>query len=169
MISEREMSDEIRLREFYRGVGIHDCQPEYRVNAEVKPAIDDVMLMGDVSELYTYLGGFRNPPEARLLAGAMLKAIFAAAVTERRQRPIIDMERVGALLATLNSRKWRSAWHYGSILHALAPPLSQWSTIMRDPESMDAVLQDKAELRREKEAALATDFQRDDRLGEWID
>jgi hypothetical protein len=38
------------------------------------------------------------------------------AVDERRERPPIDVLKVGASVPGLSSQKWKDPWHYGSLL-----------------------------------------------------
>ena len=110
------MSDNIPIVETYRGVGIHDAQPAERINAIVKPAIDHAMALTDLDALADFAGDITRAPEARLLAAAKCDAIFRIAVEERRERPPIDLDKVRAAVAGLNSIQWRSPWAYCSIL-----------------------------------------------------
>jgi len=65
----------------------------------------------------------RVAPEARLLAERKCVAAFELSADERRNRPDIDLGRVRASTAGLDSVTWRSPWRYASILdlhHELA-------------------------------------------------
>jgi hypothetical protein len=110
------MTDAIPIVENYKGIGIHDSQPADRIASAVKPAIDRVLAMSDLDSLAEFAGDVTQPPEARLFAAAKLEAVFQFAVDERRERPPIDLDKVRAAVAGLNSIKWRSPWAYCSIL-----------------------------------------------------
>ena len=143
------MSD-IQTVEVYRGVGIHDCQPKERIENVVKPEIDKVFALEDETKLFAYIREFRNPPEARLLAGAKLEALFFLAIDERRERPTFNPDEVKAWTAGLTSRAWRNSTHYGTLLHPCGSPASEWETIKRDRESSAAVERDQQALRISK-------------------
>jgi hypothetical protein len=146
--------DQIKAVEVYKGVRVQDCQPRDRIETIVKPAIDDAMAIEDPYRLYEFMENDRNPPEARLLAGARLEAVWELAASERRVRPDLDMDRARALTAALDSRTWRDLTNYGGLL-CLAPPASQWRDIARPPEFQEAVRRDQEELRAEERAAQA--------------
>jgi hypothetical protein len=105
----------IPIVEVYRGVGIEDQQSPERIET-VKRAIDRVHATDDPEQLAAYADDAWNPPEARLLAAAKCEAVFEISTEERRLRPSIDMERLRASVAGLGSKKWRSAWHFASLL-----------------------------------------------------
>lgn len=111
-----EEADRIPIAEFYRGVGVHDSQPRRRIDLVVKPAIDKVHEMNDVEALFAYAGDILNPPEARLLAAAKAEASWQIAADERRVRPDINLDKLHARVAGLNSRRWRNPWAYCSLL-----------------------------------------------------
>jgi hypothetical protein len=107
----------------YRGVQIQNFQTRERIEQRVKPEIDRVMAITGIAELFRYCADVSCPPEARLLAGAMLEAIFNNAVDDRRERPDIDLKLVGAYLAGLHEGdSWRSPWSYGSLAGDCGPP-----------------------------------------------
>src|SRR5262249_61546510 len=58
----------------------------------------------------------RNPPEARLFAASKVECEYELAAEERRNRPIIDLERVRATVAGLDSLVWRDPDRYASLL-----------------------------------------------------
>lgn len=116
------MTDTIPIVETYRGVGVHADQPRERIERRVKPEIDAVFAMQDSARLFIYCGDVTRPPEARMLAGAMLEAMFAVAVEERRERPNINLELVRARTAGLNSLTWRDSRNYCSLLDARGAP-----------------------------------------------
>lgn len=62
----------------HRGVRLHAFQPEDRLEAEVRPAIDAVFDMTSPTELLDYAGNCFMPPEARLLANARYRALHEA-------------------------------------------------------------------------------------------
>lgn len=109
------MTIEYAPPEIYRGVKLHSFQTRERTEGRVKPQIDYVMGLNRVEDLFRYCGDASGPPEARLLAAAMLEAIFNQAVVERRERPNIDLTLVGALVAGLEEGScWRSPTHYSN-------------------------------------------------------
>jgi hypothetical protein len=107
--------DAIPIVEVYRGVGIEDQQSSERIKV-VKRAIDRVHAMDDPEQLAASADNARNPPEARLLAGAKCEAAFEISTEERRLRPAIDMDRLRASTAGLGCRRWRDPWRYASLL-----------------------------------------------------
>jgi hypothetical protein len=100
----------------HRGVGIHDQQSAARIKI-VKRAIDRVAAMSDVSELVAFVADMMEPPEARLFAASKIEAQFELSTEERRVRPDVDMERIHAFVAGLDSVEWRDPDHFGSLLH----------------------------------------------------
>ena len=90
----------------------------------VKPAIDRVLdEIDDAGELLRYAGNSYNPPEARLLAGAKLLALFELSAEARWTRPPgLTRETVTATIAGLNSVRWRDPWRYCSLLDVRHPP-----------------------------------------------
>lgn len=115
------MSDEIPFVEVYKGVGIHDQQPRGRIGNVVKPEIDRVLQMSHHKTLADHAADQANAPESRLLAAAMVGAIYTIAVEERRERPPIDVDLVKATVAGLQTRKWRSRNFYCSLLDTRPP------------------------------------------------
>jgi hypothetical protein len=115
------MSD-IPFIEIHQGVGIHDCQPRERIERRVKPEIDFVLQLADMYELARYAGDITKPPESRLLAGEKCAAFFELAVSERRARPDLDLDRLRASYGTLGSNRCRSPWDYCSTLDVPARP-----------------------------------------------
>ncbi|MGY3443700.1 hypothetical protein [Bradyrhizobium sp. USDA 4473] len=109
------MTDTIPIVATYRGVGLHDQQSTERLDL-VRRAIDDVHDAVDIDRLLELARDPCWPPEARLLAAAKLEAMVQIAVDERAVRPPIDLMLVRAIVAGLDSVKWRDPWHYGSLL-----------------------------------------------------
>ncbi|TGQ09001.1 MULTISPECIES: hypothetical protein [unclassified Mesorhizobium] len=105
----------IPIVETYRGVGLHDCQSEARL-AVVRGEIDKVFALDDLDQLVEVCSNVRWSPESRLLAAAKLKATHQLAAEDRKSRPRFDISYVDACTAGLNSRYWRSPWHFGSLL-----------------------------------------------------
>ena len=81
----------------------------------VRPAIDRVLdEIDDAGELLRYAGNSDNPPEARLLAGAKLLALFELSAEARWTRPPgVTRETVLATIAGLNSVRWRDPYWTG--------------------------------------------------------
>ena len=84
----------------------------------MKAAIDRVAGMSDVLELADFAADVLQPPEARLFAANKVEVEYQVAAEERRNRPIIDLDRVRATVAGLDSVVWRSPWHFSSLLDA---------------------------------------------------
>jgi hypothetical protein len=99
----------------HRGIGIHDQQPPARVRV-VKVAIDRVARMSDILELADFAADPRQPPEARMFAANKVEVEYELAAEERRNRPTIDLDRVRATVAGLDSLVWRDPWRYASLL-----------------------------------------------------
>ena len=95
----------------HRGIGIHDNQPPARVRV-VKAAIDRVARMSDILELADFAADRQQPPEARMFAANKVEVEYELAAEERRNRPIIDLDRVRATVAGLGSRRWRDPARY---------------------------------------------------------
>ncbi|MGY4170959.1 hypothetical protein [Bradyrhizobium sp. USDA 4529] len=108
-------NDAIPVIETYRGVGLHDQQSPERL-VVVRRAIDTVFDVQDYDRLLEIARDVTWPPESRMLAGAKLESAYQMAVDERRERPPIDLVKVGACTTGLNSQRWRDPWHYGSLL-----------------------------------------------------
>jgi len=99
----------------HRGVGIHDHQSPARIRV-VEAAIDRVAQMSDIVELADFAADPRWPPEARMFAANKLEVEYELAAEERRNRPAIDLDRVRATVAGLDSVVWRDPWRYGTLL-----------------------------------------------------
>jgi hypothetical protein len=113
---EMDEDDAIPILEVYRGVGIEDQQPRDRIGL-VKREIDRVHRMSGTDELADYAGNAKNPPEARMLAGARAEALCEIAGEERRLRPI-SLEKLRASTAGLGCRRWRDPDRFCSLLDA---------------------------------------------------
>jgi hypothetical protein len=113
----RRADAKIAIAEVYKGVGVHADQPRERIERVVRPEIDRVLGMTDSQGLFALCGDVSWSPEARMLAGAMLEALWDLAVNERRERPKgIDLDVVRARVGGLNSANWRSRTHYCCLL-----------------------------------------------------
>jgi hypothetical protein len=99
----------------HRGVGIHDHQSPARIQV-VKAAIDRVARMSDIMELVDFAADPQQPPEARLFAANKVEVEYELAAEERRNRPVVDLDRVRATVAGLDSLVWRDPDRYGSLL-----------------------------------------------------
>ena len=111
--------DRIPTVAMHRGVGIHADQSPARIRV-VKAAIDRVARMSDILELADFAADPQQPPEARLFAANKVEVEYQLAAEERRNRPIIDLDRVRAAVAGLDSVVWRSPWYFASLLDAAA-------------------------------------------------
>jgi hypothetical protein len=99
----------------HRGIGIHDHQSPARIRT-VKAAIDRVALMSDILELADFAADPQQPPEARMFAASKVEVEYELAAEERRNRPTIDLDRVRATVAGLDSLVWRDPDRYASLL-----------------------------------------------------
>ena len=99
----------------HRGIGIHDRQGAARIKV-AKAAIDRVARMSDVLELADFAADSQQPPEARMFAANKIEVEYEVAAEERRNRPIIDLEKVRATVGGLDSLEWRSPVVYGTDL-----------------------------------------------------
>jgi hypothetical protein len=99
----------------HRGIGVHADQPPARIRI-VKHAIDRVARMSDIMELVAFCADPQQPPEARLFAASKVEVEYELAAEERRNRPTIDLDRVRATVAGLDSVVWRDPDRYGSLL-----------------------------------------------------
>ena len=108
--------DQIPVIAHYRGIPIHDGQPEERIRNVVKPSIDHIQALGDLEQLFAYACDISRAPESRLFAAAKCRAIFDVAVEERRARPEIDFDLLRARTAGRDSQYWRSPAHYCTLL-----------------------------------------------------
>jgi hypothetical protein len=109
--------DRIPVIAHHRGVGIHADQSPARIRI-VKAAIDRVGRTSNILQLADFAADSRQPPEARLFAASKLEVEYELAAEERRNRPIVDLERVRATVAGLDSVVWRDPDRYASLLDA---------------------------------------------------
>jgi hypothetical protein len=108
----------------HRGIGIHNFQGAARVKV-VKAAIDRVARMSDILELVDFAADSQQPPEARMFAANKVEVEYELAAEERRNRPIVDLDRVRATVAGLDSLEWRSPVVYGTDLEDGGEPREQ--------------------------------------------
>jgi len=128
----------------YRGCGLHAYQPQSRIEAIVKPAIDAVAEMTDPVALHEYAANRFNPPEARLLAEKICRKCCELAAAKRRTMPAVDLDKLGAVTAGLANWRWMSTDYYGSLLCDLALPPGAKLPPERDPECRDQMLAQRA-------------------------
>ncbi|KQS66492.1 hypothetical protein ASG32_30675 [Methylobacterium sp. Leaf361] len=100
----------------HRGVSLFADQPAERIEGVVRPAIDHVFGMTSPGDLVEYAGDARHPPEARLLAAARVEAFWELAAENRAIRPLVDLDRLRASVAGLDSVTWVDPRRYGSLL-----------------------------------------------------
>lgn len=154
------MSDEIHIVEEYRGVGIHDCQDQARIDGTVKPEIDHVFGLTDPMKLLRYAEDEYRSPEARLFAAAKLRASYEMSAIERTSRPNVDLQVVKAVVAGLNSREWRAGEYYGTILERGRAP-GEPDLPQRNDDCRRQVEEDQKQLREaERQRLQATGFVR---------
>ena len=116
----------IPIVETYRGVGIHDFQDAEHIATVVKPAVDHVFALSDARALFEYAGHYLNPPEARLFAGAKVRAMRELRANAHEQRGHLgDLEDLDATLAGLDSLTWIDTWHIGCLLEVDPPGAPQ--------------------------------------------
>jgi hypothetical protein len=99
----------------HRGVGIHEHQTPARIKL-VKAAIDRVARTKDILRLVDFAADPQQPPEARMFAASKVEVEYELAAEERRNRPTVDLDRVRATVAGLDSVVWRSPAVYGTDL-----------------------------------------------------
>jgi hypothetical protein len=107
--------DRIPIIATHRGIGIHSDQTPPRIRV-VKAAIDRVARMSDILELADFAADPQKPPEARMFAASKIEVEYELAAEERRNRPTIDLDRVRATVAGLDSLVWRDPDRYGTLL-----------------------------------------------------
>jgi hypothetical protein len=149
------MNNEMGVIETYRGCPIHDCQPQERIDAVVKPEIDEVIATSDSAALMRWCGDVSKSPESRLLAAAKLEAGHQIAATERRVRPTIDLDVVRATVSGAGSRTWRCPDAYCSLLDMRRPDGAPKPAV-RPQEFARQVEEDKRRLDDERRASLVT-------------
>lgn len=108
------MSKKIPIVDYHRGIGLHNHQSPARLRV-VKAAIDRVAGLSNIAELVAFAEDAKQPPEARLYAQAKILAEYQLSAEERRNRPDVDVDRLGACTTGLDSVKWRSPTHFGSM------------------------------------------------------
>ena len=112
----------IPIIETHRGVGIHDFQDRDHIQKVVKPEIDRVFAMSDARELFAYAEYYLNPPEARLFAGAKVRAMRELRANAHEQRGHLgDLEDLDAMLAGLDSLNWIDTRHIGCLFEVDPP------------------------------------------------
>ena len=97
----------------------------------IKPRIDSTLIDGTglaardgrkdrddvaVGELLDFADNPRKSPEARLLCGALLKAMYERAEDARATRPHVNFTRLAATLAGLASKRWESNVEHTTLL-----------------------------------------------------
>lgn len=110
------ISDTIPTVSVHRGVPIHSMQSAARIADVVKPEIDAVYAMPDMSSLAAYVMDWTKPPEARLFAEARAKAAWQMAAEAREIRPNIDLTKLAAATAGLSSLSWMDPDRIGTLL-----------------------------------------------------
>lgn len=100
----------------YRGVPLHAMQSSERIEKVVRPEIDEVYALPDVAAMAAYAMDRTKAPEARLFAEARAKAAWSLAAEAREIRPNVDLVKVRAATAGLNSATWMDPQHIGTLL-----------------------------------------------------
>jgi len=100
----------------HRGVALFADQSPERIESVVRPAIDAVLGMASAIALVAYAGDAQHPPEARLLAAARVEALWQLAAEGRAVRPLVDLDRLRASVAGLDSQVWVDPERHGSLL-----------------------------------------------------
>ncbi|CAJ0885306.1 hypothetical protein AMST5_03603 [freshwater sediment metagenome] len=143
-------NDEIPHGEIYRGVKVHLFQPDERVAAIVRPAIDLVAELSDMDALFRYAADVHNPPEARAFSTAKCLAGHELAADARLARPDFDPVKLQAVTAGISSFYWIDPRHYRSLL--CARPFPEHESDRRPPEEVERLLAAYAERFPEKVA-----------------
>jgi hypothetical protein len=110
------LSDALPVCEVYRGINIFSRQSNERIEGVVKPQLDRVLAMSDPVELYDIAANPQYSPEARLAAAARCEAAVEIVTARRERGPAIDIDKLRAAVAGLDSRTWESPIFYGSDL-----------------------------------------------------
>ena len=114
-LTDMEGDDAIPVIGLHRGVPLEDQQSDARLGL-VRSEIDHVLGMMDAVALADWADDPVHSPESRQLAVAMAETMWTVAAETRNNRPPIDLDRLRASTAGLGSKKWRSPWHYASLL-----------------------------------------------------
>jgi hypothetical protein len=112
-----EADDRIPTLGVHRGIGLHDNQPPARIEI-VKAEIDRVARTADIMELAAFAANSMMAPEARTFAASKIEISYQMAAEGRQIRPAIDLDRIRASVAGLDSLVWRDPERYGSLLDA---------------------------------------------------
>jgi hypothetical protein len=104
----------------YRGVELHAFQTEQRIRDVVVPEIDLVLTMEDVGALVTFLANAEHAPEGRLLAFRRLIAP-AEHAKAARQKSTLDIDRIKATVAALDSLHWADPSRYCALTDVTRP------------------------------------------------
>ena len=99
----------------HRGIGLHDHQTAARLTV-VRAAIDRVTDMADIMALVDFAADPREPPESRLFAAHKVEVEYEMAAERRENRPTVDLDRLRATVAGLDSVNWRDPDTYNSLL-----------------------------------------------------
>ena len=94
---------------------MHVGQSAHRLEV-VRADIDIAFSLGKVEELLAFADNPKRAPEARLLCGALLKAMYEEAEDARASRPHVDFAWLAATLAGLASRRWQSNVEHTTLL-----------------------------------------------------
>jgi len=113
--------DRIPAIEIYRGCRVHVDQSPERIASVVRPALDRVIEIDDVHALLAICRDTGEPPECRLLAAAKIEAAHQLAAESREVRPLVDLALVRAIVAGLDSMRWRDPRYFCSLLD-IEPP-----------------------------------------------
>ena len=100
------MGDRIKYptRGEYRGVPLFAGQDAATLEI-VRRHIDEAAALPDVAALFEFAADREKAPEARLLAGARIRAEFEIAIERRASRPIVDLEKLTAILSGLDTMR----------------------------------------------------------------
>ena len=71
-----------------------------------------MLTLSDIRQLFAITKTPRWSPEARLAASGQIRALWALAAEDRRQRPDIDLELVDAYIGGLDIEGWRHPWRF---------------------------------------------------------
>jgi phage terminase large subunit-like protein len=99
----------------------------------VRPAIDRVLALSKLNDLFEFARDVTKPPEARLLAAAKCEATFEIATEDRRARPNLDLARLKACVVGLDIASCRDQLHYCSIYDMPAAPGARGANKPRNP------------------------------------
>lgn len=117
----------------YRGVALHAFQSRERIERVVCPEIDQVMTLAAPRRLAAIACDITKSPEARMAAADKVLERAAAATDRHRGVAGVDIVKVKASRAGLNTLNLADPARYGTLLQPEPPPLQGGARAPRRP------------------------------------